>query len=213
MDLEKILRTDVEMVMLGEPEMASLLSRLRSFRSVVIGEIADVTQQEQTLAVVRLRAWRFVHVAGDVIVDGRDARRVRMPVRHALHRSEPGKGQEVAERIHADVLVKQNVELQRLDQAPGGWKVPRHVHAALRVLTDEARILVIDRGREKNGGHVELVPRELCEQSSADASDTVVVKELRDQSDAQLFRRHVRRTAMLGDVVERWEQVAIHPGR
>src|SRR5215467_12229582 len=163
MDLEEILRTDVEMVMLGQREMASLLSRFRSFRSVVISEIADVAQQEKTLAVVRLGARRFVHVAGDVIVDRRDARRVRMPVGHALHGSQPGKGQEVAERVHADVLIKQNVEMQRLDQAAGGWKVPRHVHPALRVLTYEARLLVIDRRRQKNGGHVELVPRKLCE--------------------------------------------------
>jgi len=128
----------------------------------------------------------------------------------ALNGREPREREEIAERIHPDVLVEKHVELQRLDQLARGQKVARHVEAVLGVAPDEAREIVVDRRREENRRHFQLLARELREQSAAGSSDAVIVKELRDEPDANSRARTKRCAAVRRYVIEHRKEMAIH---
>jgi len=53
MELEEVLRADVEGIALAQSEIGAALERLRQVGPIVVGEAAEIVQQEQLLAVMR----------------------------------------------------------------------------------------------------------------------------------------------------------------
>src|SRR3546814_5146900 len=70
-----------------------------------------------------LRILRFGEVVADEVVERRNAGRIRMSPGDALNRGKPSEGKKVAEGIHADIGIEEEVEFAGGDLPPRGLQV------------------------------------------------------------------------------------------
>src|SRR5438477_9227579 len=103
MELEQRLRTQIQGGVARQPEVLAPLRRRDQPGTVVIGERAQIVQQEQPLAVMLLGIGGLEQIVGDPVVEVRDAGGVGMPERNTLYRREARKGEKVGEGVHTDV--------------------------------------------------------------------------------------------------------------
>src|SRR3546814_8230246 len=68
----------------------------------------------------------------DEVVERRNAGRIRMSPGDALHRGKPREGKKVAEGIHADIGIEEEVEFAGGDLPPRGLQVVGQRHDAFR---------------------------------------------------------------------------------
>ena len=106
------------MLLLGKTEKSPCLCGWNKSGSVVVSR--QVTHVHESLGVVLRGLRRFQCVAGKVVVDRGEAGGHRMAPGDALYPGQAGEGQEVGERLHADVGVEKHVEALLGDQ-PAGW--------------------------------------------------------------------------------------------
>ena len=76
---------------------------------------AEMRQRDEALGVVRLRRFRFELLAREVVIDGRQAARLRVSPARRLDRRQAQAREAHGHRIHADLGIDQHVELLRAD--------------------------------------------------------------------------------------------------
>ena len=117
MDLVQRLRTEIDAVSGAEAEALAPMCGGRR-RAVVVGERACVRDEDEALRVIRRGAVELVIRRRDEVIHIRDAGRVGMAEGGALHRREAAEGEQVAQRLEADVLVEEDVEAELRDDLP-----------------------------------------------------------------------------------------------
>src|SRR5215467_4009051 len=99
---------------------------------------------------MRFSAWRLEALSGDERIHGRQAAGHRVPPADGLHRREAREGEQVCERIHSQVLVEQDVELERGDHLPRLLEGIGYHGDDLRAVADLPRDgIVYDRRHEQ----------------------------------------------------------------
>ncbi len=107
MDLEQVLREEIDGSVRRQTEVGPGFCGVRRFGTGV-GK-RQTAQSHQPFAVMRRRLGGLRRIAGQKIVDRRNARGYRMPPGDALHRRQPRECQKIRGVIHADIRIQQDV--------------------------------------------------------------------------------------------------------
>ena len=111
------LRTQIDTLAACQAQFVPGFEITGDVRAQVIGR--QGCQRIEAFRIVRLGAVGLDQDAGEEIIHVRDAGGIGMPPGHALHRRQASKGQEIGAHVHADIGVKQNIQLLRGDGGAG----------------------------------------------------------------------------------------------
>jgi hypothetical protein len=137
MQLKQALRAEVQMVFSRSAQPRTPRTGARRLRSVVVR--GQIVEQHEFFGILRLGAGRFEIGRREKVVDGRNAGGQRYAPGRALDGRQAGHRQAIGECLHADVGVKQHVELTFGNAFAGGDKMRGQEHDFVGPLVDESR--------------------------------------------------------------------------
>src|SRR6266540_2256968 len=114
----------------------------------------------------------------------------------ALDRREARKGEEISKRLHPDILIEEDIELEFGDRIASGVYVEGKRECTVALLTDEVRCFIIAKRRRKQRIDLELLARKLSHEPARGLADAMVVHMPRDEADADFWRARLRIFAM-----------------